>query len=109
MLCVIAGGYGYVLDTRKPEQWAKIEQRPVVELKPLPDHQLILFTGFTSITALGTNGIAWTTKRLSWEGIRVSEIRQARVFGFGWDAVTDKEFPFEVDLKTGEHTGGAAP
>lgn len=109
MLCVIAGGYGYVVNTRTPGEWARIEQRPVVELKPLAEHQLILFTGFTSITSLGSNGVAWTTERLSWEGIRISDIKQGKLFGFGWDAVTDKELPFEVDLKTGEHTGGVAP
>jgi hypothetical protein len=26
--------------------------------------------------------------------------------GFGWELKTDQELPFEVDLKTGKHSGG---
>lgn len=107
--CVVAGGYAYVVKSSNPGQWCRIEQRPVIELRPVTDQQLILFSGFTSITALGAEGVAWTTERLSWEGIRISQIHQGLVHGFGWDALADKEVPFEVDLKTGKHTGGASP
>lgn len=107
--CVVAGGYAYVVKSSNPEQWCRIEQRPVIEMRPVTDQQLILFSGFTSITALGAEGIAWTTERLSWEGIRISQIHLGILHGFGWDALADKEVPFEVDLKTGKHTGGASP
>ena len=32
-----------------------------------------------------------------------------KLLGNGWDAPSDKEVPFEVDVKTGKHTGGARP
>jgi len=32
-----------------------------------------------------------------------------KLLGHGWDALADKEAPFELDLKTGNHTGGARP
>lgn len=108
-VCVVAGGYAYVVKSGEPAAWFRIEQRPVVELKTVTDQQLILFSGFTSITALGPEGVAWTTERLSWEGIRISQIRSGTLHGFGWDALADKEVPFEVNLKTGKHTGGASP
>ena len=65
--------------------------------------------GFTSITALGPAGIAWTTERLSWEGLRITEIGAQHLLGFGWDAIGDKEVAFSVDLETGKHSGGARP
>ncbi len=107
MLCAVAGGYAYVVKSTDPTQWFRIEQRPVVELRALHELQLLLFTGFTTITALGGSGLAWTTKRLSWEGVTISEISGEKLQGLGWDAIADKEIPFVVDLTTGQHTGGA--
>lgn len=108
-VCVVAGGYAYVVNNSDPGQWFQIEQRPVTEVYALVELGLLAFIGFTSITALGTEGIAWTTGRLSWEGVRVSRITGTILEGQGWDAITDREVPFSVDLKTGKHNGGASP
>jgi hypothetical protein len=108
-VCVIAGGYAYVVKVSDPSQWFRIEQRPVTELQVLPRHELLLFAGFTTITALGRQGIVWTTERLSWEGLRISGPQGDILRGMAWDAISDREVPFEVDLKTGKHSGGARP
>ena len=107
--CVAAGGYAYVVKARDPGQWFQVEQRPVVELRTVTERQLLLFEGFTSITAVGPSGIVWNSDRLSWEGLRITDIRDGVLRGFGWDALTDKEAAFELDLRTGKHTGGTAP
>ena len=107
--CVIVGGYAYVVKATDPTQWFQVEQRPVVEIRALPDLELLLFAGFTTITALGRDGCAWTTERLSWEGIAITEIKGEKLHGLGWDARTDKEVPFEVDLRSGDSSGGARP
>ena len=107
--CVVVGGYAYVVKASDPAEWQRIEQRPVVDLRVLSQQGLLLFAGFTSITALGSSGIAWTTERLTWEGLTINSIDGDTLLGHGWDAVADKEVPFEVDLKTGKHTGGAKP
>ncbi len=108
-VCAIAGGYAYVVKATDPAQWFRIEQRPVVDLRAFPELGLLVFTGFTSMTALGRSGVAWTTKRLSWEGVTITEISGDKLRGLGWDAIADREVPFEVDLLTGKHTGGARP
>jgi hypothetical protein len=107
--CVVVGGYAYVVKASSPADWLRIEQRPVVDLRVLSQQSLLLFAGFTSITALGSSGIKWTTERLTWEGLTITAIDGGRLFGHGWDALADKEVPFTVDLKTGKHTGGARP
>jgi hypothetical protein len=56
-----------------------------------------------------SSGIAWTTERLTWEGLTIVDIKGDKLLGRGWDALADKEVPFEVDLRTGKHTGGAKP
>jgi hypothetical protein len=108
-VCVIAGGYAYVVNANDPAQWFRIEQLPVTELHVLPRHELLLFAGFTTITALGREGVVWTTERLSWEGLRISGTSGDILRGMAWDAITGRDVPFEVDLKTGKHSGGARP
>ncbi|HEX4605935.1 MAG TPA: hypothetical protein VH724_18180 [Candidatus Angelobacter sp.] len=107
--CTVVGGYAYVVKADDPAQWLRVEQSPVVDLRALTQHGLLLFAGFTSITALGSAGILWTTERLSWEGLTITGLKGDTLQGHGWDALADKEVPFEVDLKTGVHTGGARP
>ncbi|HEY1527262.1 MAG TPA: hypothetical protein VGH51_13575 [Candidatus Angelobacter sp.] len=107
--CVVVGGYAYVVKAGSPAQWLRVQQSPVVDLRVLSQVGLLLFAGFTSITAVGNSGIAWTTERLTWEGLTITEIEGDRLLGHGWDALADKEVAFEVSLKTGKHTGGARP
>lgn len=108
-LCAVVGGYAYVVKADDPGKWFRIEQRPVVDLRVDLESGLLLFTGFTTITALGHEGLRWASGRLSWEGVTVTGIAGGKLHGRGWDAISDKEVPFEVDLTTGKHTGGARP
>jgi hypothetical protein len=107
--CVVIGGYAYAVKANDPAQWFRVEQRPVVDFRALPAQNILLFTGFTTMTAVGSAGIAWTTGRLSWEGISIARISGDKLYGMGWDALADKEVPFEVDLQTGKHSGGSRP
>ncbi len=108
-LCAVAGGYAYVIDTAHPEQSTHIALRPVAEVKVLVAQRLLLFVGFHSIVAWGEQGLVWETQRLSWEGVRVTEIADDALQGFGWNLMTDRDVPFTVDLRTGQHQGGAFP
>jgi hypothetical protein len=108
-LCVVAGGYGYLVNTEDPTQWLRLEQQPVVDARVLQEKNLLLFTGFLNMSAVGSSGLAWTTERLSWEGLSISRIEGQTLYGLGWDAITDKDVPFAVDLRTGKHTGGSRP
>lgn len=106
MLCAVAGGYAYVIDTRAPEQWQQVAYRPVTEVRPIPQAGLLVFASFHSIEAWGAAGKLWQSKRLSWEGLRLGEATETELRGWGWDMRTDKELEFVVDLATGQHTGG---
>lgn len=107
-LCAVVGGYAYFVNAGDPQRWMQIEQRPVVEVRPVPELNLLLFAGFTSITGLESNRL-WTSERLSWEGLSISGIQGNTLHGLGWDAITDNEVPFEIDLSTGKSKGGARP
>ena len=105
-LCAVAGGYVYIIDTDRPEQSTHIPLKPVVEVRALPTHSLLIFAGFHTILAWGQQGQAWETQRLSWEGLRITSIEDNILHGTGWNLLTDKEVPFTVDLLTGNHQGG---
>ena len=105
-LCAVAGGYAYLLDTTSPQQAHLLEMRPVVEILQLASHGLLVFAGLHALSAWGTDGLAWHTARLTWEGLSITGIEGDELHGLGWDLHTDREIPFQVDLKTGAHRGG---
>ncbi len=102
-LCAVAGGYAYLVNTADPAQWEMVEYRPVLTVTPILSQQLLLFSGHQSLMAYGSEGKVWETLRLSWEGIKILEVRESSLIGLGWDLMTDQEFKFEVDLRNGEH------
>jgi hypothetical protein len=105
-MCAVAGGYAYIIDTAQPKHCEHLSLKPVVEVRPLIPHELLLFVGFHSILAWGSSGLAWETARLSWEGVRVTDIDGQTLHGMGWNLLTDREVAFTVDLLTGQHQGG---
>ena len=105
-LCALAGGYAYLIDCENPAQSTHVDLKPVVEVLPVPDHNLLLFSGFHVIHAYGEQGFLWTTARLSWDGIRLGKVVDGYLHGTGWNMLTDRDVPFVVDLATGRHTGG---
>lgn len=106
MMCAVAGGYGYMIDSRAPERWQQIGYRPVTEVRPLPEAGLLVFASFHSVEAWGAAGRLWQTARLSWEGVRLGEASAKELRGWGWEMRTDTEVEFVVDLARGKHTGG---
>lgn len=105
-LCAVAGGYAYLARADNPELCTLLAMKPVVAVLPAVAARLLLFVGFQTMLAWGMDGLAWETGRLSWEGVRVTEVTAGEVRGLGWDLMSDKEVEFEVDLRTGVHTGG---
>lgn len=101
-LCAVAGGYAYIVNTLRPEQWTHLAFRPVLEIQAVPSHALLLFAGHYALVAWGPGGRAWESPRLSSEGLRITEIAGDQLQGFGWDLLTDREVPFTLDLRTGQ-------
>ncbi|HTV08920.1 MAG TPA: hypothetical protein VMD97_07740 [Candidatus Aquilonibacter sp.] len=106
-MLAIAGGYAYLADTLAPERPVHLPMRPITQVLPAPDANLLLLAGFHNIAAIGASGLLWETARLTWEGLTLSGVHDTQLHGLGWDMRTDRELPFTVDLTTGAHTGGA--
>ena len=105
-LCAVAGGYAYVIDTARPERAAFLPLKPVVEVRVFAEQGVLVFVGFHKMVAWGAGGLMWETPRLTSEGLRLTEVVDGVLHGFGWNMMTDKEVGFTVDLRTGECLGG---
>lgn len=105
-LCAVAGGYAYLIDTCDPIRWEQVMYRPVTAVTVVAEHDLLVFAGFYSLLAWGRTGKVWQTGRLSWDGVRITNVSGETLVGMGWDMKTDCEMEFEVNLRTGEHRGG---
>jgi len=100
-ICAVPGGYAYLIDTTAPDRFTMVPFRPVLEVRPLPAEDLLLFVGHHAILAWGPSGQAWQSERLSSEGITVTSIEPGVLHGLGWDILTDREIHFALDLHTG--------
>jgi hypothetical protein len=109
-LAVVSAGYGYVLKAAEQgKNWVRLQPMPITDVRVVPEHKLIVFTDFTHMYGYSAQKTAWKSERLSWDGITVTKVATNHIFGMAWDAEQDKEVEFVVDVRTGEHTGGAKP
>jgi hypothetical protein len=100
-ICAVSGGYAYIIDTTSPERFTMIPYRPVLEVRPVAEENLLLFVGHHSVLAWGPAGQAWESPKLSDEGITITAISNGVLHGRGWKMMTDRENPFALDLRAG--------
>jgi hypothetical protein len=100
-ICVVSGGYAYLIDTTAPERFTMIPYRPVLEVRAAVAEGLLLFVGHRSILAWGREGRTWETEKLSDEGVAIKAIDGGVLRGVGWEMMRDTERPFAVDLQSG--------
>jgi hypothetical protein len=100
-VCTVSGGYAYLIDTTIPDRFTMLPYRPVLQIHPAPEANLLLFVGHRSILAWGAHGEAWQSPKLSDEGVTVTCISGQTLHGLGWNLITDKETPFALDLQSG--------
>jgi hypothetical protein len=100
-ICAVSGGYAFLIDTTAPQRFTMIPFRPVLEIRPLPANDLLLFVGHHAILAWGAQGEAWRTEKLSDEGVTITTIDSGVLHGLGWNLISNKETPFALDVKTG--------
>jgi hypothetical protein len=105
-MLAVAGGYAYLVNTTAPEHCLHLPLRPVTRIVSAVDEGLVLLAGFHTVAAVGATGLLWESAKLSWEGVTLGEIRDGKLSGEGWNMQTNREVPFSIDLRTGEHEGG---
>lgn len=107
-VCVVSYGSGYVVRVDEPGRWAEVSCTPITDVRQVLPQRLIIFATPILICAFSEHGEVWRTKRLVWDDLRIVEITADILRGTGWDAASDRQAEFTVDLLTGRHSGGAS-
>lgn len=116
-VCVASSGAGYLVPATEPQSWASVDCIPVRFVLPFPQHGLLVFGNFTEFTAYRFNAeeidvrleVAWRSARLGWDDLDVRQVTEDRIEGQAWHAPDDRMVGYSVDVRTGEHEGGAYP
>lgn len=105
-LLLVSRGDAFLVDVLEPGEFHVVDTGgPVVLVRPLVDHGLLLLGSPWIITAIDEGGRRWQTRRLSIDGIRLDEVDEVRLAGVA-DPDDDEPRDFVVDLRSGEHEGG---
>jgi hypothetical protein len=102
-VCVISKGAAYLVKANEPEVWEQIRLIPILNVRPLPEKNLLVLSDFTRLAAYGSNGFVWQSPRVCWDELKIANITSDTIEGTGYDPTnsTTHEFRFAVDLKTG--------
>ena len=92
-----------------PQIWETVHLFPIRDVRVILERKLLVFVNFTTIAAYNSQGIAWTTDRLSWDGLKIIEVTDNYIRGLAWDSPQGRDVEFVVELATGRHKGGASP
>ncbi|MGB9073973.1 MAG: hypothetical protein WCC22_15155 [Terriglobales bacterium] len=93
---MIASGGGYIVEADKPVVWEKILLIPVLDVRAIPERQILVFADFTNLAAYGTNGLVWRSPRVCWDDLKILNVTHDTIEGAG-----DGESRFAVDVRTG--------
>jgi len=109
MVCVVCGGSGYLVHASMPEWSSEVPVAPITRVLQIADPKVLVFASFTDLSAWGSDGMRWRTKRLVRDELRVTAYDSQRVSGIGFDPTQSEPVRFSVDLQTGEYEGGSSP
>jgi hypothetical protein len=101
-VCVISRSAGYIVKVNEPGIWERVAV-PVLDVRLLPEHQLLVLSGYTELVAYGKNGLAWCSPRLCWDELKILNVTHNTIEGTGYDPTNslNTESRFAVDIGTG--------
>ncbi|MEJ2815830.1 hypothetical protein [Caulobacter sp. CCG-8] len=104
---LVAGGDVYVVDARERRVVRAFPE--VSDVRFEADLGVFLIADDLAVTALGPAGVAWRSRRVSWDGITDLERRGMSLHGLAVDIHDQPPVPFIIDLQSGHASGGSYP
>jgi len=98
---VIANGRGFLVTPDIPEEWEEIPILPVLEVRPIPEHKIVVFGDFQRLAAYGSSGLVWQSPRVCWDELKIVTVTSDTIEGTGYDPTNSGRSRFLVDLTTG--------
>jgi hypothetical protein len=108
VICVISRGAAYIVKADEPDSWKEIPVRPVLDVRLVLEHQLLIFAEFTRLTAYGRDGLVWRSPRLCWDHLRILGVTLDEIKGVGYDPTNACDSYFLVDIRTGNPSFNSA-
>ncbi len=107
-LVVVAGGTAYVVDP-EARLLARHFGAQIEHVIPIPGEPLVLLSNGLWLEALDARGTAWRSRRISWDGFRGLALDGHLLRGEAYapEGVDGAWYGFEVDVRSGEVTGGS--
>ena len=100
---IVAGGRGYLIDTRKRTLLHRTEKEYFVDVVAGPIPGAFIVADELYLYAYDASGQRWRTHRISWDGIRNLTLEGHLLRGESWGL--DDWYRFTLDLCTGEVAG----
>jgi hypothetical protein len=99
--CVIANGRGFLVSADDYEQWEEIQIHPVLDVRAIPERQILVFADFTRLAAYGSHGLVWRSPQVCWDELKIVNVEHDKIEGTGYDPTNLCESKFVVDIRTG--------
>ena len=109
VLCVVVKGQGFWVSVLAPGGYEIIRSLPIQQVFVVPGKRVLVFADYTELEAYGGSGFLWRTERLSWDGLKVTEVTAEAIRGTAWDSPANREVSFSVDTESGASEGGSSP
>jgi hypothetical protein len=107
---VVAGGTGFIVDPVSRRQTHQFLLSGAISfLQSLPELNLVVVGDGLRIAACLADDTGWCTERISWDGMRNITVSGSTLRGEAWSPVSDRWYPFVVDLLTGKMSGAIYP
>lgn len=103
-ICVISNGSAYMVKTDQPELWESIPVLPVLDVRPIKEHGLLIFSDYTRLAAYDSSGFSWQSPRVCWDDLKILNVTENTIEGVGYDPTNchgSHQLNFAVDLRTG--------
>ena len=109
VVCIVVKGQGFWVPVLAPGDYEIIRSTPIQEVLVVPGKRFLVLADYTELEAYGESGFLWCTERLSWDGLKVTEMTVETIKGTAWDAPANREVTFSVDTESGASEGGSSP
>jgi len=103
---VIARGEGYIVKVDNPDNWEYVAVAPVLDVRRVPDRDILICTDYQDLVAYGKSGLVWALEYLGLDDVEILKVLRNEIQGSARHEALGT-VPFSVDPSTGHVNGGS--
>lgn len=105
--CIVLNGQALIVNCERPGNSLVVPCAPVLDVKLLPENNLLILSDYTGIVAWGPDGLVWRTCPVAFNGVEILYSDAEYIYGNTLDDdVPNPYAPFKIEVKTGKTSGG---